>query len=106
MSSGKEKNISTANPSTATRSPSPLQQSRHCQRQARPARANPSDSSTALPELFEAESPVRFRGGKQVKLEQATRCEIFGWYKVCVWARYTGVGWFCSMPVCWKEFKI
>ena len=32
-------------------------QSRHCQRQARPARANPSDSSPALPK------PARKRNG-------------------------------------------
>ena len=53
-----------ANPSTTSWSPSPLQQSRHCQGQARPACANPSDSPAALPELCEAESPVRCRGGK------------------------------------------
>ena len=38
---------------------SSLQQSRFCLRQARPAGANPTDSSTALPELCFAKSPVR-----------------------------------------------
>ncbi len=37
--------------------------------------------------------------------EKASECEIFKWYKVCVWAIFTGTGWFCSMPVCWREMN-
>lgn len=44
---------------------SPDQQSPHCQRQGRPARANPPDSSAALPALpHSGVAPVRGRGGK------------------------------------------
>lgn len=44
------------------------QQSRHCLRQARPARANPSDSSAALPALaLRAVAPVRLERFAWVK---------------------------------------
>ena len=63
----------------------------------------------ALPQSSQAMPVPSGRGpkqrGKHVKLEQASECEIYRYYKRCIWASYNGTGWYCSMPVCWREFK-
>lgn len=44
--------------------------------------------------------------GKKSKSTSGKRapseCEVNKWYKTCVWAQFTGTGWFCTMPTCVK----
>ena len=58
------------------------------------------EKSGVLPQSAEPTAPSGREPKRRGKL---TECEINRYYKKCIWANFTGTGWFCSMPVCWKD---